>query len=1040
MSTDVSVVEAATQESWRCVFLPSGARCSDGLNGWLSGDYNETSNGSAMLRYALASPSETRTNRRKASIESSVTATLLEGPSPGDLTKHIGFLQPQETTGTVSQSNPNPFTQNPAKPLANLTEKHRSKDLHGPQRENTQSIPPSGSPHWNTNGELAGVLLKLRAQSAPGSPQTGGGVITRGRVPVESASPPTRKQSQSPTRPPQFIEPNLNAKSIRSAVSATSSSKKSPGKFKSAIIVPLRPEDEKIPYFLRLASLQKENTSDVTHISPSFITQTTVEHSETQDSNSQRSDRYNPLPLTVEPTPPIARGGGLEISQTSTEGSQSSRGRSPPPGQGGVLVPSSAPSTRSYRRSSPSADGFDLDITQTLDLGGNPSRPFSEFDPTQPTQILSDGDVDPDAPTQVLPSQPILRPYGDPRSRALGHTALVLGLPGAIPLRKRPPTRISNKDTGTQEYIRKPSPTQGSSFHLPGLEPTPPAFEPPHTVAEPSTPPSFPVILPDLSPGIVPDSEDGRRAQSLDLNSDTEGEEVLPLKHKGYFPYVQTQDQVRCHAYERHADSFRVMQDDDASVRVQASGQGTLPPTQPLMESPHDLDAWPHETSNTVDLPEPRSQQNCKIKDRAQTFPARKTTRVVKGREDETSGEPEDESDDDYYVKPSDPRRIPMTRSGKKRAPRSQGTGTSPKRKRTVSKAEIPPIGPPVRRNTRQAQAKSVFATHGSSQSVDETSGILVMYKSGTKFFAGWAVPLSASKWIVRPCDGNSSCGINFSQVYRCEFEVGDEIDVLPDKTKRRESFGLATIVSTSDLSTKLWVRVKFRPKDAPDIVLDISLAEVSLQGKPVKDNPRWKARLLKKGDLKQIPCRPVIFPLPVTPGKITPPPPTPVLATTNTRTTSIAPGSKWLDGVGIIFTNLKSPGIDRYKEIVQKHGGEVLQSWLSCFSFKGEIDETRTKWTSKNTDVVKWVGDRRAKTKNIKTMFVITGPPSHTPKLLIAMALGVPCIAPLWLDDCESAVRIMSYPETSINCLLRGAVSIGCRTRPQVLSLITPS
>lgn len=1013
-----------------------------GSNDWLSGDYNETSHGSAMLRYALAPRTGTRTDYRRASVESSASATFSEDPSSGDLTQHIGFLQPQDTTGTISQPSSNPFMQNPAKPIADLTDVHRSIDLHGSQRENAQPIPSSIPPHRSPNDELAGVLLKLRAQPTPGSPLTGGGVTTRGRIPVESVSSPTQKQLQSPTRHrvPQFIEPNLNSKPIQPAVSATASSKKSPGKFKSATIVPLRSEDEKMPYFLRLATLQKENSSDVTHISPSFITQNTAENSETQDSSSQRSDRYNPLPLTVEPVPPIARGGGLQISQPSTGGSQSSRGISPPPGQGGVLVrgtQSSAPSTRSHRQFSLSAEGFDLGTTQTLDLGGNPSRPLSEFDPTQPTQILSDGDVDADAPTQVLPSQPILRPYGDPRTQVLRYAAPVLGIPGAVPLRKRPPTRhesIANQDTGTKGVIRKPPSPQESSFHLPGLEPTPPLFEPPHAVDEPSTPPSAPMPLPDLSPGVVPDSEDGRRAQS----SDTEEEEVQPLKHRSYFPYVQTQDQVRYYSYERPAYSLHDMQDDDTSTRVQASGQGTLPPTQPLMESPRDLDAWPHESSNTVQLPEPPSQKNRKKKDRALTYPARKVTKVMKAREEATSDEPEDENDEDYHVKPPDPRRIPMTRSGKKRAPRFQGIGTSPKRKRTVSKAENPPAVAPVRRNTRQAQVTSALAMRGSSSSVDETSGILVMYKSGKKFFAGWAVPLSASKWMVRPCDRNPSCDLNFSQVYRCDFAVGDEIDVLPDKTKQRESFGLATVISTDDLSTKLWLRVKFRPKDEPDIILDITLAEVSLQEKPVKDDPRWKARLLGKGDLKQMPHRPVIFPSPVTQGQITPPPTTPVRV--NARTTSMAPGSKWLNGVGIIFTNLKAPGIVQYKELVQKHGGEVLQSWLSCFSFKGEIDETQTKWTSKSTDVVKWVGDRRAKTKNIKTMFLVTSSSSHTSKLLIAMALGVPCIAPLWLNDCESAVRSMSYPETSIYRLRRDTVSIGCLTRLQVLSSITPS
>lgn len=458
------------------------------------------------------------------------------------------------------------------------------------------------------------------------------------------------------------------------------------------------------------------------------------------------------------------------------------------------------------------------------------------------------------------------------------------------------------------------------------------------------------------------------------------------------------------------------------------------------MESPYDLEVWPNESSTTIELPKPPSQKYPKTKDRTEIYPARKVTRIMKEKEGDSSDEPDDKNDEDYDEKPLDPRRIPMIRGGNKRAPRTQGTGPSPKRKRTDSKAEV---GPSIRRNTRQAQTTSTFATHGPSFSVDETSGILVMYKSGKKCFAGWAVPLSTSKWMVRPCDRSSTCELNFSQVYRCEFMVGDEIDVLPDKTKQRESFGLATIVSTDDLNTKLWVRVKFSPKDEPDIVLNITLAEVSLQAKPVKDNPRWRARLLRKDDLKQMPRRPVTFPLPVTMGRITPLPVTPIRVNANTRAASIAPGSKWLSGVGIIFTNSKSPGIDQHKELVQKRGGEVLQSLLSCFSFKGEFNETQTKWTSKRKDVVKWVGDRRPKTKNIKTMFVITGPPSHTPKLLIAMALGVPCIDPLWLVHCESAVRAISfayYPECSTDCLPRDTVSTGCRTRPRVLSLTTPS
>ena len=48
--------------------------------------------------------------------------------------------------------------------------------------------------------------------------------------------------------------------------------------------------------------------------------------------------------------------------------------------------------------------------------------------------------------------------------------------------------------------------------------------------------------------------------------------------------------------------------------------------------------------------------------------------------------------------------------------------------------------------------------------------------------------------------------------------------------------------------------------------------------------------------------------------------------------------------------------------------------------------------------------------------MFVFTYSATHILELLIAMALGVPCIAPPWPDDCERAVRSIAYPEISVH------------------------
>jgi hypothetical protein len=111
--------------------------------------------------------------------------------------------------------------------------------------------------------------------------------------------------------------------------------------------------------------------------------------------------------------------------------------------------------------------------------------------------------------------------------------------------------------------------------------------------------------------------------------------------------------------------------------------------------------------------------------------------------------------------------------------------------------------------------------------------------------------------------------------------------------------------------------------------------------------------------------------------------------------------------------SNLKGPGIDRYKELVQKRGGEVLQSWLSCFSFKGEIDETQTKWTSKNHG--RGEMGRGSSSQNEKHQDHVRDYRSSVlhPKAYDRNGSWGAMYRSTLARSLRSAVRTMSYPET---------------------------
>ncbi|KAG9008943.1 hypothetical protein FRB93_005993 [Tulasnella sp. JGI-2019a] len=114
-------------------------------------------------------------------------------------------------------------------------------------------------------------------------------------------------------------------------------------------------------------------------------------------------------------------------------------------------------------------------------------------------------------------------------------------------------------------------------------------------------------------------------------------------------------------------------------------------------------------------------------------------------------------------------------------------------------------------------------------------------------------------------------------------------------------------------------------------------------------------------------------------------------------------------DGKGGVFSSIafvitmhpsgKSDGsTDRDKErlchdIIQG-GGTVYDNWDSLYSIQGKDGVTGRK-------DVRWIGPRRG----VNTVLLLADQPTQTAKYLMALALGVPCVASAWIRDCAAGL-----------------------------------
>ncbi|KAJ6547654.1 hypothetical protein B0H19DRAFT_954102, partial [Mycena capillaripes] len=86
----------------------------------------------------------------------------------------------------------------------------------------------------------------------------------------------------------------------------------------------------------------------------------------------------------------------------------------------------------------------------------------------------------------------------------------------------------------------------------------------------------------------------------------------------------------------------------------------------------------------------------------------------------------------------------------------------------------------------------------------------------------------------------------------------------------------------------------------------------------------------------------------------------------------------------------------------IKSHGGVVIDDWEELLVIKGK--RLNTRWTFKDSDV-----GVNAAFHEVQRVFLLAEDATQTPKYLIALALGIPCLR---MDFIADAVRTKKYPD----------------------------
>ncbi|KAJ7046880.1 hypothetical protein C8F04DRAFT_1062013 [Mycena alexandri] len=299
-------------------------------------------------------------------------------------------------------------------------------------------------------------------------------------------------------------------------------------------------------------------------------------------------------------------------------------------------------------------------------------------------------------------------------------------------------------------------------------------------------------------------------------------------------------------------------------------------------------------------------------------------------KDEEASTESADDDDDDEYV-----------------------AGPSNRKRKRGIKEESPTV-PKLRKGAKGRPAKRPRAASGSTSTTSTTgTRVFALWRKDGNYYSGTVHSQPSAGVYKVNFDDHTSEKIRLDQMRLCLPRVGDTAFIL----------GVQHAVKITSISTM----------DTGQEAV-VVLADKEEQDLPVSDI-RIPARTIHSCWLDDR------F---VKPAKAVMGSPTASRMSVSSVGSSKRPSGVF-SRVGFCITNLAA---DKEKEAINaqivRNGGLVIDDWQDVFVMKGK--RTSKQWILNEGDVV-------LKFREVDRVFLLSEDPTHTPKYLIALALGIPCL-----------------------------------------------
>ncbi|KAG8929144.1 hypothetical protein FRC02_005944 [Tulasnella sp. 418] len=275
---------------------------------------------------------------------------------------------------------------------------------------------------------------------------------------------------------------------------------------------------------------------------------------------------------------------------------------------------------------------------------------------------------------------------------------------------------------------------------------------------------------------------------------------------------------------------------------------------------------------------------------------------------------------------------------------------------------------------------------------------VLAYWSSDRSYYPGVVQSTSKGKFKVNFDDGESR-DVEPHQLRRGDLRIGDIINF--------KTTGYTGVGPVHDIS--LWpegpLKVLLVRKGKEDIVIDISTKEFKIPLARVTH--AWSDRLVdidalrsavKAGRSTVVKLAPIQTRARRTATTVSRHSVRPISAT---RQTPVPENRKVFSGIAFVITIISSKNADKDKKqlttLINNGGGQVYDNWNQLYALKTSAGRPASR------DDFKW----SCKKKDVGTVLLLSDRPSHTPKYLMALALGVPCVSTRWVEVHSSGFDI---------------------------------